>query len=369
LATKRTKRVTLKDVAERAGVSVKTASNVKNDWPYVSEETRAKVKRAMKELGYRPSKVAQSLKTGCSETIGVVVPDISNPFFSTAFRGCEDELTLNGYSAFLCNTDEDLGKEKYYLDMLSGQEVDGLLLWGSCAEADILADYVRDDIPVVSVDGLAQQGLDHFTFVHVDNEGGAERIMRHLIESGRKRIAHLSGASHRLPAQDRMAGYTRALKAAGLPIDESLTADGAPSIGGGYSAAMQLLTHEDPDAVFCYNDLMAIGAIAAAEELNLDVPQDLAIVGFDDIVSAVLVTPMLTTIRIPQYELGQYAVELLIKRIQTPNLDEQRVTYPVELVIRNSCGTCELTAEMRRDLLRSLVSSAVNLPGPTRKAP
>jgi LacI family transcriptional regulator len=351
------KRVTLKDVAELAGVSLKTASNVKNDWPYVSDETRQRVKQAMTELGYRPSLLARSLKTGRTMTMGVIVPDISNPFFSTVFLGCEDELALHGYSAYLCNTVENVDREQYYLNLLVNQGVDGIILWGSRVSAGMLAECTRDDLPLVSVDGVAQNSRANLTLINVDNIGGAEQITRHLIQYGYTCIAYIYGASHRLPARQRLEGYRRALERAGLPYIESLTLRSKPSISGGYRATMELLSDQRPDALFCYNDLMAIGAIAAAEELGLRVPGDLGVVGFDDILPASLITPLLTTVCIPQYQLGRAAAQQLLARIENPQVGAKTLLFPVELRIRNSCGTRMFGPDERRELLHSLVSS------------
>ncbi|MDQ3248090.1 MAG: LacI family transcriptional regulator [Chloroflexota bacterium] len=358
----RKKRITLRDVALVAHVSQKTVSNVINDWPFVSSDTRERVQRALVATGYRPSQIARSLVTGRTRTIGIIVPDIANPFFSAAFRGCEDALSLHHYSVFLCNTDEKLDKEKYYLESLVNRGVDGLILWGSRADHDVLAACVGDDLPVVVVDGNTQTGPAQFTAIQFDNRGGAEEIVGHLINSGRRRIAHLSGASYRLPAQARLSGYRQALDAANLAFDPALIVEDSPTLAGGYSAMLKLLhrspAQELPDALFCYNDLMAIGAMAAAEELNLKIPADLAVVGFDDIAPAALVTPMLTTVRIAQYDLGQFAVAELTRRLQDPALPPRVIDYPLELKIRHSCGTRRISSEERRLMLRQLATSA-----------
>ena len=362
MSQQRKKRVTLRDVALLANVSEKTVSNVINDWPFVSDQTREHVRRVLVETGYRPSHIARSLVTGRTRTVGIIVPDISNPFFSSAFRGCEDKLSVHDYSVFLCNTDENLEKEKYYLESLVNRGVDGLILWGSRADTAMLHTYVGDDVPIVAVDGNTQVGPARFTAIQFDNLGGAERIVEHLINSGRRRIAYLSGALHRLPAQDRLRGYRRALDAANLPFDPTLVEEGSPTIAGGYTAMLKLLQRSPeqprPDGLFCYNDLMAIGAMAALEEMNLKIPEDLAVVGFDDIAPAALVTPMLTTIRIPQYELGQFAVEELIQRLDDPELPARVIDYPLELKIRHSCGTRRISSEERRAMLRQLATSA-----------
>jgi DNA-binding LacI/PurR family transcriptional regulator len=363
----RKKRITLRDVALRAQVSVKTVSNVINDWPFVSDETRTRVQHALTETGYRPSHVARSLVTGRTRTVGIIVPDISNPFFSTAFRGCEDGLSAHQYSVFLCNTDEDLEKERYYLESLVNRGVDGLILWGLRADDGLLAEAVGEDVPVVAIDGSAQQGLARSTIVRLDNLGAAERIVCHLIQHGRRRIAHIVGASHRLTAQERLRGYRRALEGAGLTLDPALLSEDSPSIAGGYMATLKLLQQLPndgaPDGIFCYNDLMAIGAVAALEEMDRHVPDDIAVVGFDDIGPAALVTPMLTTIHVPQYELGQFAAEELMCRIKQPEQTQRVIEYPLELKIRQSCGAQRISSEDRRTMLRQLATAAgVGLP-------
>jgi LacI family transcriptional regulator len=353
----KTKKVTLQDVADLAGVSLKTASNVKNEWPYISDETRAKVKSAMQELGYRPSHIARSLATGRSDTIGVIVPDISNPFFSSAFRGCEDTLSAQGYSAYLCNTDEDLEKEKYYLNLMVEQGVDALIVWGSRLETSDIDPSLLDGVPAVFVDGLAQSGPENVSFIQVENYQGACTAIKHLIENGRRNIAHISGAQKRLPARQRLAGYVDTLQSNGLPINENLIVESWPSIGGGYSAAIQLFEKSKPDAVFCYNDLIAIGVLTAANELGLKIPTDLAIVGFDDILPASLVSPMLTTVSIAQYELGCFAANQILQQIvQTPP-SASPVSFPVELVVRESCGAKKFSPDERRQLLKKIAFS------------
>ena len=354
--------VTLADVARHAGVSAKTVSNVVNDWPYVSDEMRQKVKAAIDELGYRPSALARSLVTGRSNTIGVVLPDISNPFFGQAVRGCEDALNEAGYSVFLCNTDESIAKERYYLDTLAGRGVDGLILWGSAGSAS-LAEVIDNGMPLVTVDSSAEGCCGNATHVTVDNTRGAALATRHLIDRGRHRIGHLAGPALRQTAIRRQAGYREALAEAGLPFDPCLVIDGAPSIRGGYRVATQLLKAQRPDALFCYNDLMAVGAGVACRQLGLSIPRDVALVGFDDIVIAALVTPALTTVRIAQYELGKLTSQFLLERLQNKNLPPKTVVFPVELQVRNSSGGRRLSRKQMNDLLENLVSSlAVDLP-------
>jgi DNA-binding LacI/PurR family transcriptional regulator len=358
----RKKRVTLRDVAVMANVSVKTVSNVIHDWPYVSDETRERVKQVLSETGYRPSHLGRALVTGRTHTVGIVVPDISNPFFSAAFRGCEDALATREYSAFLCNTDEDPEKERYYLESLADRGVDGLILWGLRSEESALRGFVGDEAPIVSIDGAMESGRTRLTVVQLENAGAAERSVRHLINHGRHRIGHLSGPLHRVTARERLRGYRQALTAAQLSVDNSLIVADNPSIAGGYTAALKLFQRlagdGRPDGLFCYNDLMAIGALAALDELCLNVPEDVAVVGFDDIGPAALVTPMLTTVVVPQYDIGVFAAEELIRRIEDSDMPPRVVKYDLVLKIRHSCGTRRISNEERRAMLRQLATSA-----------
>lgn len=353
--------VTLQDVAERAGVSPKTVSNVVNDWPYISEETRSKVQVAIAELGYRPSGLARSLVTGRTDTIGVVLPDISNPFFGQVVRGCEDVLHAAGYNIFLCNTDEDSAKEEGHLNTLVSRGVDALLVWGSRMEPERLSRLIGDKLPTVTIDCVACGS--NSTCLDVDNIGGAQLATEHLVARGRRRIAHLAGPAQRLTAQRRLTGYQQALGAAGLPWEPSLVMEAPPSIRGGYLAALELLPSQRPDALFCYNDLMAVGALVACRQIGMSVPGELAVVGFDDIVISMLVTPPLTTVRIAQYDLGRTAAELLLGRLAGKDTISRSVLFPVQLQVRNSCGARRLSRKETQEMLTLLVTSvAVDLP-------
>jgi LacI family transcriptional regulator len=361
--TRHKKRITLRDIAAIANVSTKTVSNVVNNWPYVTEETRRKVQEAIHTLGYYPNRLARSLVTGQTGTIGIVLPDISNPFFGQAIRGCEDVLNGSGYSIFLCNTDENVTKECYYLDTLISLEVDGLILWGSRTSCDSLARFANKRLPVVAVDCAAAAKYGPMTSIDVDNVGGALIAMQHLLRQGRRVVAHLAGPAQRLTAQRRFFGYRRALEDAGIPYDPHLVIEGLPSIRGGYRAAMQLLSLQRPDALFCYNDLMAVGAMIACRQLGLSIPRDLALVGFDDIIVSLLVVPALTTVRIEQYELGKLAARLLLERLQDGDMAPKSMLFPVELQVRNSCGARRLSnKQIGRQLEHLVTSIAVDLP-------
>lgn len=349
------KKVTLNDVAKHAGVSPKTVSNVLNDWPYVTDETRQKVQASIEVLGYRPSALATSLRTGRTKSIGVIIPDITNPFFGQAVRGCEDVLYAAGYSIFLCNTNEDPVKEQSYLDILTRRGVDGLLMFGARSSAGVLSEVVHDGIPIVAEDSPAQHS--NTTVIDIDNVYGAASATRHLLELGHRRVGHLGGPQQRLAAVHRVEGYRQALEEAGLDYEPRLVLRCQPSIRSGYHGAIQLLEGEKPTALFCYNDLMAVGAMVACKQLNLAIPADVALVGFDDIAMASLVAPALTTVRVHQYQIGRQAGELLLERLAGGEAPQKRVLFPVELVVRSSCGARRLSRRQTIVMLEHLLDT------------
>ena len=357
------KSVTLNNVARYAGVSPKTVSNVIHDWPYVREETREKVQEAIKAVGYRPNRMARSLITGQSKTIGVIIQDISNPFFGPAIKGCEDILFENNYSFFLCDTNESAERERYYLDLLISRAVDAVIIWGTRIGHDELKTLIGDELPLLTVEFGEKPISAHHIIVNVDNIGGAKFATEHLIAQGYRKIAHLASSQGRLTCQWRLMGYQQALEASGRDLIPQLIQQGKPSTRGGYRAALKLLTEYTPDAIFCYNDLMAIGAILAAEHLEMNVPDDVAVVGFDDILMAAMIAPPLTTMRIPQYELGRLTGELIMESLKDQEPETKSILYPVELQIRGSSGAEEFTKEQKRQLLENLISSfSVDLP-------
>ena len=324
------KSITIRDVAKHAGVSLRTVTNVINKWPYVTDETREKVQRSIDTLGYRPSRLASSLVTGRTNTIGVMIPDITNPFFGQVVRGCEDVLYASGYSIFLCNTSEDSKKQSSYLEILVDRGVDGLLIFGARSLPETQATVVQDEIPVIAEDSPAQN--KNTTIIDIDNVGGAQLAVEHLISLGHTRIAHLGGPTQRLAADHRLQGYRQALENAGIPYDESLVLRCSPSIRGGLESAMTILQEKKPSALFCYNDLMAVGAMVACRQLDLNIPRDVAVVGFDDIAIASLVEPALTTVRVRQYDMGKLASELLLERLSGKEGSQDVVKFPVELI-------------------------------------
>lgn len=355
--------VTLKDVAHYAGVSPRTVSNVVNDWPYVSEEIRKKVQEAIKATGYRPNQMARSLVTGQTRSIGVVIPDIINPFFNLPLRGCEDILYQNGYNLFLCNSIEEVEREKYYLDLLIGRGVDGIILWSTQIGRDELTTAIGKELPLITI-GFDDEPLgDKHSIINIDDIGGAEAATHYLIGQGYRRIGHLNTFAKNRVAQRRFVGYRRALENAGLEFNMQWVKKDKASIHGGYRATLALLADQQVDAIFCHNDLMAIGAIFAMEHVGKHVPRDLGLVGFDDIVMAAIVDPPLTTMRVAQYELGRLSGELLLKHLRHEPIDQQTMLYPVELTVRGSCGAGQFTSAQRLQWMEDLVSHlSIELP-------
>ena len=348
---------TLKDVAAYASVSIKTVSNVVNNWPYITDETRQKVLDAIKAVGYRPNIAARSLVTGKTRTVGVLITDIANPFFGAAMRGCEDILFQSGYSLLLCNTNEDLSRERNNLELLLSRSVDALIMWGTRIGCEELEEIIGPRLPLVTVELSIEPNRPNHANINVDNQRGAALATRHLINEGYTRIAHLAGPEDRVTSRLRQAGYQQAIEQAGLPFDESLILHAAPTIPAGYFAALELLQSQRPRALFCFNDLIAFGALLAARELGLEVPNDLAVVGFDDITMDAFSEPPLSTVRIAQYDLGCMIGEIVLKLMQEPIEKPTSYLFPVELIIRGSSRAQPFSADEKKSNLKNLLAS------------
>ncbi len=337
--------VTIRDVAARAGVSSTTVSHVINDTRPVSAELRARVESAMAELGFQPNALARSLRRKRTHTLGMIVPDSANPFFAEVGRGIEDTSFAAGYSTILCNSDGDRARELLYLDLLVQKQVDGVLLVPTGDYAELAAKLRTRNIPVVVIDrDVSDAPIDR---VHIDNVAGGYLATCHLLDLGHRRIGYIGGPPHLSSVPNRSAGYLRALQEAGLPVDDRLLVAGNFRDFGGYGGAQALFALPDPPtAIFAGNDLMAIGVLAAARDAGIAVPDDLSIVGFDDIHLAGYINPPLTTVAQPKYELGVIAAELLLARLGEPDLPPQRRLLQAQLVVRQSTATCR-TAPVR----------------------
>ncbi len=330
---------TITDVAKRAGVAPVTVSRVINDAPNVSPVTRERVERAIAELGYVPNVVARSLRSKRTRTLAFVVPDITNPFWTTVARGVEDAAQEQGYSVLLCNTDENLAKQQRYVDILISQRVDGVIIAPCNAEAERLAALHDHHIATVVIDRRIE-GWEVDT-VYSDSISGAHALTRHLIGLGHTRIAILSGPEGAATAEDRIAGYRLALHEAGIPVDPRLIRRGGFNAQAGAALTRQLLDEGlTPTAIFAANNAIALGVIEAVGARGLRIPRDLALVCFDDYPYIGSFFPFLTVVAQPAYEMGANAAQLLLSRLQSSvPLKPRRVVLPVRLVVRYSCGS------------------------------
>ena len=329
------KRPTITDVARLAEVSKSTVSHVLNNTRNVETSTRQRVLHAIEELGYRPSTAARSLTTKRTGTVGTVISDASNFFFNEMLRGVEDVLHAGGYGLLVCNTDEVLEREAHYLDLLLRHRVDGIIAaatsrrWAALQEAESL------HTPVVYVDRRFAD-LDG-PYVGVDNESGACLGVRHLIEQGYTDIGILAGFQRLSTMQERLFGYQRALREAGLPIRDEWIAPSPLGIEAGKQAMEHLLTlPKRPQAVFVSNNLITLGALTAIRALGFACPEDVAVVGFDDHPWAAVADPPLTVVRQPAREVGRVAAETLCALIDGNGSIAPTTILKCELVVRNS---------------------------------
>ncbi len=330
-----TGRVTISDVAREAGVSLMTVSRAINGKGEISPSTRQHVLDVIERLGYRPSGIARGLATQRTGTIGLVVPDVANPFFSDVARGAQDRARAAGYHVFVCNTDESPQRESSILESLEEQRVDGLVLCSSRLQDDLLCAALEHHPATVLVNRRLADG--RVGAVMLADEAGARLAVEHLLQSGHKKIGFLAGPLTSYSSRQRTRGYEAAMGAAGVAHNLDWVRPCSYEVKGGRETARALLfDYPGLTALFCYNDLVAVGALQACTELGRRVPDDLAVVGFDDIPMAAVVTPALTTCCVPRYELGEQAMKLLLDRINGCSEDCQEVILYPTLVVRAS---------------------------------
>ncbi len=327
--------VTMADVARAAGVSRMTVSRVINGKGEISPSTRQRVLEVIEQLDYRPSSIARGLATRKTATIGLVVPDIANPFFSDLACGVADRAYSEGYNVFLCNTHENLHRELQILESLVEQRVDGLMLCSPRLPDDMLRKALRRHSAAVLVNRRLPDS-DIGTVVLTDKQG-AHEATQHLLRSGHRAVGLLAGPATSYSGRQRAEGYREALSAAGIRHDPAWERSCSSGMEGGRETAQQmLLQHPELTALFCYNDLVAVGALQACAALDRRVPADMAIVGFDDIPLAGLVNPPLTTCRVSRVELGERAMELLLWCIDGRSDECEEIALRPELVVRAS---------------------------------
>jgi LacI family transcriptional regulator len=331
----RTRRITIDDVAARAGVSKTTVSHVLSGKRPVRADTRRRVERAIHELDYRPDFIARSLRTRQSHIAALVIPDITNPFFPVMARGFEDALGQSGYRTFICNTDSLREQELAFVTDVASRRVDGIAMVSHHVHARDVEGFVQNGMPIVSIGSLI---VDHplVDIVMGDDERGARDATEFLLERYGPNVAHVSGSAEGPPARET--GYREALAAAGVRVRSDLIVEGDWTRAGGAAAMRTLLDRPSPPrAVFCANDLMALGALDAVEERGLGVPDDVALLGYDDVEWASLVRPPLTTVLNPAYDTGRAAANLLFDRIARGYEGARRVVrITCDLVVRES---------------------------------
>ncbi|MFW5790337.1 MAG: LacI family DNA-binding transcriptional regulator [Bacillota bacterium] len=307
--------ITIKDIAKKSGVSVTTVSRVLNEKPDVNDQTRAKVLKIIEESNYRPNGMARSLVINQTYSIGLIIPDINNPYFPEVARGVEDQAQDSSYSVIFSSTDNKLEREKDVIDLMLHKRVDGLIVSLSLANRSILERLEAKNIPVVQLDRKIPDSI--YPAVMIDNQRSAYKAVQFLIDQGYSNIAHITGDLKTVPGQRREDGYRKAILDNNLRLDEESIIEGDFSKKSGYKAMVKMIDEGNlPEAIFAANDLMAIGVLEVCRERNIKVPEDLVIIGHDDISIANLVYPSLTTMAQPKYKLGKKASQLLIDLIE-----------------------------------------------------
>jgi DNA-binding LacI/PurR family transcriptional regulator len=341
---------TIKEVARRAGVSVGTASHVLNGQVPVSEKLRKRVEAAIAELDYHPSQVARSLSTRRTHTLGMVIPDIANPFFPQVIRGVESVVTKSGFSLITFNTDDQLQREKEALTILRSRRVDGILLVIAPGRRNNshIASVIDDGIVVVCLDRVPSVSLD---CVSADNFSGSRDAIRHLIAMGHRDIAIVTGPLSLKNALDRLRGYKTAFAEAGLPVSEQRIKQGDFRQETGQRICQEMFSSGKrwPTAMFFSNNLMAIGGLEGLSRMGLRCPDDFALATFDGFVFPDVFHPTLTTVVQPAYEIGARGAEILIQRLDDElAADPVRIELPTELRLQESTLSYVATKEKTR---------------------
>ena len=342
---------TLRDVAAAARVHPATASRALNPETriLVSEETALRVTDAAARLGYRPNPVARSLRTRRSRTVGVLIPDLNNPLFPPIVRGLEDKLSAAGYVALIGNTDAEASRERTLFEQMRARHVDGFALATATMHDELLADAAAADVPVVLMNRLAPDYS--FPSVSVDNEQGARMAVTHLARLGHTRIAHVAGPQEASTGMSRLRGFRDGMSMHGLEVDEGLIAYASRyTVEEGVRCGRELLARQgdlDFTAVAAANDMLAVGCYTALDERSLQCPEDISVIGFNDMPFIDRLRPPLTTVRFPHYQLGTEAAQLLLERINGSEGPVKILYLAPELVVRGSTTERTLSPPVR----------------------
>lgn len=330
--------ITIKEIARLAEVSTATVSMILNKKDQnISPATREKILAIAEEHNYIPNSAARSLVTRKTNTLGLILPDITNPFFPEIARGAEDKASEARCSIILCNTDDNLRQEEKYIKILTERMVDGIIFAHAADIEETLSGLSKSKLPVVLID-RDYRNENIKGRVVVDNESGSYSGVNHLIQRGYKKILYIGGQLITQTAKDRLAGYKKALIENGLKFNESYVKTGFYRSEWGYQA-IDLFLREgiDFDAVFCGNDMIAFGAMKKLKEKGIRIPEDVGVIGFDDIYVSSMMEPSLTTVKQPNYEMGYRAVELLLNVLENKTEDlNTKIVLNTELIVRNS---------------------------------
>jgi len=334
------RKITIMDVAAQSGVSYGTVSRVINNDPHVKAETRARVLETMKTLGYTVNRQARSLAGGRSNVVGVLAPDLGTGYIGEIMRGIDTELGNCGYDLMLFTTHRTAAKEASYVNDLAGGMVDGLLLILPRNPADYIGTLMSRQFPFVLIDhhGTGKE----CPAVGATNWQGGFQATEYLISSGHTHIGFITGTMDLNASIDRLDGFKAALRAHHIPFDSQLVFEGTYEQTDGYTGALYLLDlPSPPTAIFASNDVMAMGVMDAVRSRGLRIPEDISVIGFDDIPQAALVRPALTTVRQPLEQMGRVATQLLLDLLKDPTKKINRIELPTELIVRNSVAICQ----------------------------
>lgn len=328
--------VTIKDIAKVANVSYATVSRALNNSHEISEKTKKKIKEIADEMGYMPNEIAKGLVTKSSSTIGLIVPDITNPFFSELAQGFEECANKSGFQVFLCNSNWDMEREMRYLTTLYGKRVDGIVITPATNEVDHLSEGFKNMPMVIAA---YRPSSDECNYVVIDDYKSAVIATEYMVKLGHRKIAFIGGREESNTNIDRICGYADTLKKYNIEYKDSYIKNGKYKQDSGYELTKELLLkNETPTAVLAGNDMIALGVIQAIEEFGLKVPENISVVGFDDISYASLDKIQLTTVRQPKYKIGEMCFEILYQMIQNPK-DKTHISKVLEpeLIIRKTC--------------------------------
>jgi LacI family transcriptional regulator len=324
--------VTIKDIAKELNISFASVSKALSDSSEISKATKERVKDKAIEMHYRPNAIARGLVTKQTKTLGLIIPDITNPFFAEIAKSVEETANVEGFSVFLCNSNWDNNKEKEYINLLISKKVDGILL-APIGDGNLQMDNI--ELPVIII-GTRKQ-YNGRNFVVVDDKKGGYIATEHLIKNGNKKVMFIGGKENVQSNKERSDGYKTAMNDYGLAIDTGLIRNGNFKRESGYVLMKKaLLDGIRPDSVFAGNDMLALGVIQAIYEFNLKIPEDIAIVGFDDIPFADLPEVSLTTVAQPKNKMGMLAVDLLLQKIKRPDDEASSIILIPQLIIRKT---------------------------------